>query len=307
MAAPFIHLKTHTEYSMRDGLLRIPQLVEQCAQKAMPAVAITDWHNVFAMVKFYRKAIEAGIKPIIGAEVAIMQGEQRSQATFLCQNQQGYLNLTHLLSRAYIEGQVGGEPTLQWAWLQEHHVGLIALSGGRRGNIGQALLADNRELAKKYLHAWHELFSDRFYLELTRTQRQDEETYLHLAIELACAEQVAVVATNDVCFVQASDFEAHEARVCIATGYVLDDAKRPHLYSEQQYLKSPREMAELFADVPEALANTIEIAKRCNLHLTFGEAFLPQFPLPENTTIEEYFSGTGPCRFEKTLASYKSR
>ncbi len=258
----------------------------------MPAVAVTDQSNLFAMVKFYRAAIAAGVKPIIGVDLWVQNPDDVNQPTrliLLCQNHEGYLNLTRLISRSYIEGQHNGTPMIQQAWLQGENGGLIALSGGRNGDVGQALLAGNDEAAKRLLEAWKQLFPDRFYLELQRTGRENEEDYLHAAVALAVVAAVPVVATNDVCFLKPENFEAHEVRVCIHGGRTLDDPRRPRLHSEQQYLRSPAEMCELFADIPEALENSVEIARRCNLELTLGENVLPEFPVPEGMTTDSFF------------------
>ncbi|MGD8407665.1 MAG: DNA polymerase III subunit alpha [Thiohalophilus sp.] len=288
---PFVHLHLHTEYSLVDGLVRIKPLVKAAAKAGMPAVAVTDQCNLFGMVKFYKAAIAAGIKPIIGVDAWLYNEEdpnQPSRLVLLCQNNTGYLNLTRLVSRSYIEGQHRGQPTLSREWLQGCTDGLIALSGGREGDVGQALLNGNQELAMQRLQYWQSLFPDRYYLELQRTGREGEEDYLHAAVALAADHDVPVVASNDVHFLRADDFDAHEARVCIHEGRTLDDPRRPKRFSEQQYLRSPEEMAELFDDIPEALANSVEIAKRCNVELTLGKNYLPDFPVPEGMTIDEF-------------------
>ncbi|MDH5324765.1 MAG: DNA polymerase III subunit alpha [Gammaproteobacteria bacterium] len=292
MEPQFVHLQVHTEYSLVDGITRIKPLVNKVKQENMPAVAVTDQCNLFAMVKFYRAAIQAGVKPIIGVEVWVQNPEKISQPfrlLLLCQNNQGYRNLTQLVSRAYMEGQHGGIPMLQRDWFEGQTEGIIALSGGREGDVGQALLAANTELANEYLRYWDGLFPDRYYLQLQRTGRPGEEDYVHAAVDLALQHGTPVVATNDVHFLAASDFEAHEVRVCIHDGRTLDDPRRPKRYSEQQYLRNATEMLELFADIPEALANSVEIAKRCNVELTLGKNFLPDFPIPDGLTEAEFF------------------
>lgn len=292
MNFPFVHLRLHTEYSLVDGVVRVKPLVSAVAERGMPAVAVTDQSNLFAMVKFYRAAMAHGVKPIIGVDVWLGNEEEPTQPTrmvLLCQNNTGYKNLTQLVSRSYTEGQHRGIPMLQPAWLENHSDGLIALSGGREGDVGRALLAGDGSGALELLSRWQHLFPDRYYLELQRTGRSEEEDYLHAAVALALETDTPVVATNDVRFLQAEDFEAHEARVCIHDGRTLDDPRRPRRYSEQQYLRSPQEMAELFSDIPEALENTVEIARRCSVELTLGENFLPDFPIPEGLTEAEYF------------------
>ena len=292
MSVPFVHLHLHTEYSLVDGIVRVKPLVKAVAAAGMPACAVTDQSNLFALVKFYKAAIGAGIKPIVGADVWIhnaLDPNQPTRLVLLCQDRTGYLNLNELISRSYIDGQHRGVPVIQKDWLRERSAGLIALSGGRAGDVGMAMLAGNNALAEELLDGWLALFPDRYYLELQRTGREHEEDYLHAAVELAARRDVPVVATNDVHFLKPDDFEAHEARVCIHDGRTLDDPRRPRRHSEQQYLKTPEEMAELFADIPEALENTVEIAKRCNLELTLGKNYLPDFPVPAGMTMDEFF------------------
>ncbi len=304
MTAPFVHLHLHTEYSLVDGIVRVKPLVKAVAAAGMPACAVTDQSNLFALVKFYKAALGAGVKPIIGADIWIhneLDPNQPSRLVLLCQDRAGYLNLNALISRSYIEGQHRGVPTVQKDWLREHSSGLIALSGGRAGDVGLALLAGNAALAEQMLTDWCAIFPDRYYLELQRTGRDHEEDYLHAAVDLATRRVVPVVATNDVHFLTAADFEAHEARVCIHDSRTLDDPRRPRRHSEQQYLKSPEEMAELFADIPEALENTVEIAKRCNLELTLGKNYLPDFPVPAGMTMDDFFRAQAREGLEQRL------
>ncbi|MBI5461167.1 MAG: DNA polymerase III subunit alpha, partial [Gammaproteobacteria bacterium] len=292
MSVPFVHLHLHTEYSLVDGIVRVKPLVKAVAAAGMPACAVTDQSNLFALVKFYKAALGAGVKPIVGADIWIhneLDPNQPHRLVLLCQDRTGYLNLNALISRSYIDGQHRGVPTVQKAWLHEHSAGLIALSGGRAGDVGLALLAGNTPHAEQLLAEWCAIFPDRYYLELQRTGREHEEDYLHAAVALAVRHTVPVVATNDVHFLTPDDFEAHEARVCIHDGRTLDDPRRPRRHSEQQYLKTPEEMAELFADIPEALENTVEIAKRCNMQLTLGKNYLPDFPVPAGMTMDEFF------------------
>lgn len=305
MKPRFIHLHLHTEYSITDGLVCIEPLIEAAVAANMPAVAVTDQSNLFGMVKFYKAALAAGIKPIIGADIwleNLQNPKQPFRLVLLCQNQQGYRNLTQLLSRAYLEGQHQGVPIVQRAWLPTLTPGLIALSGGREGDIGQALLANHIEVAEQLLQQWSALFPNRFYIELQRTGRLNEVEYINAAVQLAVRQQVPVVATNDVRFLAADDFDAHEARVCIHEGWVLEDQRRPKHYSQQQYLRSEQEMVELFADLPEAITNTIEIAKRCNLELTLGKVCLPDFPVPAGMTAEEYFEKQAKQGLEQRLS-----
>jgi DNA polymerase-3 subunit alpha len=292
MTEPFVHLHLHTEYSISDSTVRIPALMRQCAAMGMPAVALTDQGNLFGMVKFYRQALKAGIKPIIGVDLKLADHDDIERPTtlvLLCQNRQGYRNLTALISRTFLEGQHRGVPMAEREWLKpELCEGLIALSGATQGDVGRALLSNHHDVAEKRLAGWLDVFPDRFYLELVRAGRSGEAEHVEKALGLASSMSVPVVASNDVRFLDAADFEAHEARVCIQEGRTLSDPDRPRRYGENQYLKNPAEMAALFDDVPEALANAREIAKRCNLDLKLGESYLPAFPVPEGRTTEEF-------------------
>jgi len=291
MTLPFVHLRLHSEYSLVDGLVRVKELVRRCVELGMPAVALTDHSNLFALIKFYKAAIGAGVKPIAGCDVAIASGsdpEQFHPATLLVMNRDGYGNLIRLISRGWLEGQRLGRPVIDRDWLKEAHGGLIMLSGAGNGEIGQALLSGRADVAERLIAEWMELFGDRFYLEVQRTGRAREEDYLHQAIELAANAACPVVATNEVCFLARSDFEAHEARVCIQEGRTLDDPRRPRNYSPYQYLRSPAEMYELFSDLPEALENACEIAKRCNLELELGTPHLPAYPVPPEMSPETF-------------------
>ncbi len=305
MNPSFVHLRVHSEYSLVDGLVRIKPLVAAVAELGMPAVAVTDQSNLFSLVKFYKAATAAGIKPISGVDVWIRDPKDANnpfRMLLLVQTPEGYRNLTRLVSRSYRDGQHLGKAMIDREWLDgESCAGLIALSGGRSGDIGRALVTGNRPQAESCLEHWRSLFGDRFYLELHRTGRVHEEACLHASVELAMEQGVPVVATNDVCFINSGDFEGHEVRVCIHEGRTLDDPRRPKNYSEQQYLRSPGDMAELFSDLPEALENSVEIARRCNIELTLGENFLPDFPIPEGMTIEEFFAAESRRGLEKRL------
>ncbi|HRF62671.1 MAG TPA: DNA polymerase III subunit alpha [Candidatus Competibacter sp.] len=301
MTVSFVHLRVHTEYSLVDGLIRIKGLVKRVAEAGMPAVAVTDMGNLFALIKFYKAALGVGVKPIVGAEVWIRRGEEPTRLVLLCQNLTGYHNLTRLVSRSYLEGQQRGVPLIDHAWLAGNTDGLIALSGGREGEVGRALLNDQFDQARAWLADWRALFPDRFYLEVERTGRPQEDAYLEAAIDLASATRTPVVATNEVCFLQRDDFEAHEARVCIHEGTTLGDPRRPRRHSEQQYLRAPAEMAELFADLPEALENSIAIAQRCNLRLELGKNVLPDFPVPEGMDADSYFAFQSRAGLEQRL------
>ena len=287
----FVHLRLHTEFSLIDGLLRVRPALERVAELGMPAVAITDHHNFFGLVKAYKAAADLGVKLIAGADVHLVDPLDQGRHHELCllaQNERGYRNLMLLLSRSYQQGQYLGRPRVEQDWIAEYAEGVIALSGGRRGDIGQALLNGREDDARAAIERWQHCFPDRFYLELQRTGRADEERYLHAAVDLASRHSCPVVATNDVRFLQADEFEAHEARVCIGDGRTLDDPRRVRAYSEQQYLRSAEEMAELFADIPEALENSVEIARRCSLSLSLGQPSLPEYPVPSGETIDQF-------------------
>lgn len=270
MPASFVHLRLHTEYSLVDGLVRVKPLIKAVAAGGMPAVAVTDMSNMCSLVKFYKTAQGAGIKPICGADIWLAGCDEDgplSRLTLLAMNPKGYRNLTELISRGWTEGQRNDLVIIEREWVKEAAEGLIALSGAKEGEIGHALLNGDEALAASRLAEWREVFADRFYLEVQRTNRVNDEEHLHAAVALAERSGAPLVATNDVRFLKQEDFEAHETRVCIGEGRTLDDPRRPRTYSDQQYLKTPEEMAELFADLPEALENTVEIAKRCNIEV----------------------------------------
>ena len=292
MQPKFIHLRVHTEFSLIDGLVKIKPLVKKLTELQMPAVAVTDHVNLFGLVKIYKTATSQGIKPIAGADVLIfnsLASENPYRLTLLAQNHKGYVTLTELVSKAYQHGQSkDGVPMLKREWLEQNHDGLIALSGAMEGDIGCALVTDKKDEALHFAMYWRNLFPNRFYLELQRVGKPNEEAYIAAAIDVGLALNLPVVATNDVRFIKQNEFAAHEIRVCINQGRVLDDARRPKNYTNQQYLRSAEEMAVLFADIPEALENTVEIAKRCSLTLTLGKNYLPDFPTPEGMTINDF-------------------
>ena len=284
----FVHLRLHTEFSLVDSVVRIEELAAATSAAGMPAVAVTDQCNLFALVKFWRAAQAAGIKPIVGVDAWVREAGERSEPTrltLLCMNLAGYRNLTRLVSRSYLEGQRKGVPMLERAWLEPASVGgLIALSGAGEGDVGRHLGNGRVAEAHRAARSWRELFGDRYYLEVQRTGRPDEESLIEATLALVRELALPAVATNDVRFLKTTDFEAHEARVCIHEGQLLGDAARPRRYSDQQYLKTPAEMAVLFADLPALLEQSVEIAKRCSLELKLGKSFLPEFPVPAGTT-----------------------
>ncbi|WP_191485439.1 DNA polymerase III subunit alpha [Pseudomonas sp. FEN] len=292
MPASFVHLRLHTEYSLVDGLVRIKPLVKALTGMNMPAVAVTDQNNMCSLVKFYKAAMGAGIKPICGADLWLSNKDPDaplSRISLLVMNALGYRNLTELISRGFIDGQRNGMIIIEREWVAEASEGLIMLSAAKEGEIGMALLGGDVAEAETLARDWMAVFPDRFYLEIQRTNRPNDEEQLHAAVALAEKLGAPLVATNDVRFIKQEDFEAHETRVCIGEGRALDDPRRSKNYSDQQYLKSAEEMAELFSDLPDALENTVEIAKRCNIEVKLGKHFLPNFPIPEGMTIDEYF------------------
>ncbi len=285
----FVHLRVHSEYSLSDGLVRIKPLLARTVELGMPAVALTDRDNLFALIKFYRAAEAAGVKPLAGVDLGIVDDAgDTSRVLALIVDVGGYRNLTRLVSDAWVSDDTPRGRISRKALL-EHNAGLIVLSGGLEGDVAHALCNDRPDRAAQLLDEWQSAFGDRYYLEVQRTQRPDEERYLHGVVDLAARHDCAVVATNDVVFLDADDFEAHEVRVCVAESRTLDDPRRQRRYSETQYLRSPAEMAELWSDLPEALENTVEIARRCNLTLELGNYALPQYPLPEGQDADTYF------------------
>ncbi|MFO1192430.1 MAG: DNA polymerase III subunit alpha [Rhodoferax sp.] len=293
----FVHLRLHTEFSVVDGTNRIDDVVAAAAADGQPALAITDLNNLFGAIKFYKAARGKGVKPLIGAEVVFEGLGKDVQATsrllLLVQNRQGYLNLSELLARAHTRSNGRGQPQVQWAWLEELSGGLLALSGAQAGPLGQALVQGDAARAHEValLLAGH--FPHRFYIELQRAGRPDDERHVAAAVQLAARMGLPVVATHPVQFTAPDDYEAHEARVCIADGEVLGNARRVRRFTREQYFKPAAQMEALFADVPSAIANAVEIARRCSLTLVLGKPQLPDFPTPlvdgRKLGMEEYF------------------
>ena len=293
MAAPrFVHLRLHSEYSVTDGIVRLDAAVRRAVEDGMPALALTDSANVFGMVKFYRAARAAGVKPLIGADCWIQNASETdkpSRLLLLCASRAGYLRLCELLSRAWLKNQHRARAEIARSWLRESGTeGLIALSGAAAGDVGQALAAGNAAAAEAAAREWAALFPAGYYLEIQRAGFAQGEPLLARTLELATRLGLPAVATHPVQFLAPGDFKAHEARVCIAQGYVLGDQRRPKLFTPEQYFKSQQEMAQLFADVPQALANTLEIARRCNLEIELGKSRLPAFPTPAGVTVDQY-------------------
>lgn len=299
----FVHLRTHTDFSMIDGIVKVKPLVKACAANNMVALALTDFTNFCGVVRFYGETLSSGIKPIIGADVHVKSelcGEELFTLTLLAKNNEGYKNITLLLSKAYQRGYVD-LPYIDQEWLIEHREGVIVLSGGTQGDIAKKLLKENISEAESAVSFYQEFFPDHFYLSLSRTGRPDEERYIQAALKLTEEHDLPLVATNDVVFLAPDDFEAHEIRVAIHDGYTLDDPKRPKRYTEQQYFRSEEEMCDLFADIPSALENTVLIAQRCNVTLRLGQYFLPQFPTGELST-EDYLVMKAKEGLEERLA-----
>ena len=297
MVAMFIHLRLHTEFSVVDGTNRIDEVVKAAAADGQPALAITDLSNLFAAIKFYKEGRKRGVKPLIGAEIWLeglgQDVTSLSRMVLLVQNKQGYLNLSELLARAWTQNAGKAQATVKLDWLKELNEGLIALSGAQAGPVGQALVQGDEARAFDVALLLGGVFPHRFYLELQRAGRADDETHVVASVQLAARMGLPVVATHPVQFGEPDDFEAHEARVCISDGEILGNAKRVRKFTREQYFKSSAQMAALFADIPSAVANTLEIAKRCNLTLVLGKPQLPDFPTPEvngeRMTPEDYF------------------
>ncbi len=306
MTKPFVHLRVRTEYSLVDSIVRVKPFIKKVAKEQQPACAITDLHNFFGLIKFYKAAQGAGIKPICGTDLMVLGEDEEAKPWLIslyAMNEAGYKNLTELISRSYMDGQKLGIPHIKRAWLKEHADGVIALSGAKYGEIGTSLVNNDLQHARKLLAEWMAVYPDRFYLELQRTGRENDETYLHRTVALADEMQCPLVATNDVRFLNKDDFEVHEARVCIGEGRALDDPRRERRYSEEQYLKSSEEMHALFEDIPDALQNSVAIAERCSLDIRLGEYFLPEYPIPDGMTEDEFFAKISYEGLDKRLES----
>jgi len=288
MSSRFVHLHVHSEYSLADSTIRIPDLVKRCAEHGQPSVAITDRNNLFSLVKFYRAAEGAGVKPLAGADVMVAEGGDPAwPLTLLCRDREGYLSLSRLLTRAWMQGHRHDGVVVRPEWLGEDAAGLFAIAG-RHSRAGQLFAGGRDDLATAWLGDLQRAYGERCFLELTRCGLDGEAEFNGFALQASSARGIPVVASNDVRFLDAEGFEAHEARVCIASGRVLDDPKRPKDYSPGQYLKSSEEMAALFADVPDAIDNTVALAQRCNLELRLGTYYLPAFPVPSDETLDSW-------------------
>lgn len=288
----FVHLRVHTEFSIEDGITRIDDLVPAAAADGQVALGISDLSNLFGMVKHYKGCRGAGIKPITGVDVWITNEQDRdkpSRVLLLVRHREGYRQLCELLSRAYVDNQYRGRAEIRKDWLTPNSAnGLLCLSGAAQGDIGHALAAGNLKSAYALAQDWAQRFPDGFYIELQRAGHPGTESYISQAVHLASELDLPVVATHPVQFLKREDFRAHEARVCIAQGFVLADTRRHKNFTEEQYFKSQAEMAALFADLPEALENSVEIARRCSLSVVLGKNYLPQFPTPDGMSLDDY-------------------
>ena len=317
MSPGFVHLHVHSEYALTDSIIRIPDkpeygdpataprpnLISHARRLGLPALALTDDSNLFALIKFYKAALANGIKPIVGCDLWLRHDghSEARRLTLLCQDHAGYLNLSRLISRAWREGQQGGRATVAEHWLDGASNGLIALAG-HASALAQSALADHADSA--LLQRLRQRFPERLYLELTRCGRAQEEDWIAAALALGARHDLPLLASNDARFLEREDFEAHEARVCIQQGRVLADPKRPREYSPEQYLKSAAAMRALFADLPEALDNSVELAKRCNLELHFGTYHLPAFPTPPGVTLEQHIRASSSAGLAQRLARH---
>ncbi len=302
----FAHLRLHTEFSVVDGTTRIDDIVKAAARDGQPALAITDLNNLFGAVKFYKEARGKGVKPVIGVEILLEGLGQDPLATskmlLLAQNKQGYLNLSEILARAWTGNVHKAQAVVKLAWLKELHEGLIALSGAQSGAVGQALVQGDTARAHDVALQLATIFPHRYYLELQRAGRADDEAHVVAAVQLAARMKLPVVATHPVQFATEDDYEAHEARVCISEGEILGNPRRVRKFTREQYFKSSAQMKALFADIPSAVANTLEIARRCNLTLVLGKPQLPNFPIPGGLSIDEYFRKVSFEGLEERLA-----
>ncbi|HTS23010.1 MAG TPA: DNA polymerase III subunit alpha [Casimicrobiaceae bacterium] len=302
--ARFVHLRLHSEYSIVDGTVRIDDAVAAAVADRMPALALTDLANVFGLVKFYTAARKAGVKPIVGCDAWITHDAERDapyRMLLLCQSRDGYLRLAEWLTRAYRTNQHRGRPEIRREWLAEGTAGLIALSGFREGEVGNALLQGNEAGAAGAARAHARLFPERYYLEVQRAGHADDDSLTAATVRLAAELDLPVVATHPVQFLSRGEFRAHEARVCIAEGYTLADPRRPKRFTPEQHFTTQEAMLKRFADLPGALANSVAIAQRCNLTIPLGKNYLPDFPLPPGVTIEQHLRNEAASGLERRL------
>ena len=311
----YIHLRCHSEFSITDGIVKISDYVKNAVDNDMPAIALTDLNNLFGAVKFYKKAVEFGVKPIIGCDIWLENEINRDEpyrVLVLCKNKKGYENLSELISKAYLQNQYRDHAEIKKSWLlDEFNKDLIILSGATNGDIGQLVLQDKIEQAKDALKKWKDSFGDRFYIELQRygegQKRDQQERYIKQVLHLAADQKIPLVATHPIQFMKEEDFRAHESKSCISEGYVLGDKRRPKLFTSQQYCKNQAEMSELFSDIPSALKNSVNIAYRCNFGFDLGKNYLPNFPIPNNIKIEDYLLKEAKDGLKKRLETLFSK
>ncbi len=293
----FVHLHNHTQYSMLDGACRVDRMINLAKEYNMPAVAITDHGNLFGAIDFYKTAQNAGIKPIIGIEAYIINGDLESESSknesryhliLLAQNEQGYKNLMKLSSISYIKGFYY-KPRISKDLLQQYNQGLICLSACVKGEI-PALIYNGRLKQAKEVALWYkDLFQDRFYIELQNHSLEPEKKVMPQLIELARELEIPMVLTNDCHYLHQNDYEAHDILLCIQTGKLLNDPERMRYGTNQLYFKSPEEMREIFPEVPEAYTNTLKIAEMIDLELHYDKFLLPNIETPpEFKSMGEY-------------------
>ncbi|MBT5681143.1 MAG: DNA polymerase III subunit alpha, partial [Gammaproteobacteria bacterium] len=301
-AANFVHLHVHSEFSLSEGMLKVKDVVNTTAARGMPALALTDCNNLFALVKFYETCLSQGVKPILGAEIVVScaQTGVSGRIVALARNMAGYTNLIALISAGYTSAEQRGVISEEDIFARKE--GLIILAGGVGGHLWGELANDDQGPALSRARVWQNEFAEDYFLEITRTGRENEEEMLRRTLAIASQLEIGVVASNDVCFTAAEDFEAHETRVCIHQGRALDDPRRKRQHSEQQYLRSDAEMRALFADIPSALQNTIEIAKRCNVEVPLGTYYLPDYPIPNGLGPEDYIQQVSQEGLDRRLA-----
>ncbi|CAM2148016.1 DNA polymerase III subunit alpha [Pararobbsia alpina] len=306
MSSPrFVHLRLHSEFSIADGVVRIDDAVEAAAKDGQGALALTDLANAFGLVRFYKEARGKGIKPIVGCDVWVMNPDDRDKPgrlLLLVKDKVGYLNLCELLSKAWLTNQYRGRAEIDVSWLESGLAeGLLALSGAQQGDIGLAFAAGNHDAARRHAQRWSQIFPGGFYIEVQRAGLPGSEPYLADAVRLAAELRLPVVATHPTQFMTADDFTAHEARVCISEGDILANPRRQKRFTTDQYFRTQDEMAALFADLPSAVANTVEIAKRCNITLELGKPKLPLFPTPDGMSLDDYLVQLSKEGLEKRL------
>ncbi len=303
----FIHLHLHTEYSLADGLIKITDLASTVANMNMPAISITEKNNVFSAIKFYRAMRNQGIKPLIGADLNLVteKKDEFSNILLLCQHIDGYKNLSKLITKSYTEGQYLGNPMIHFDWLKKYNNGLIVIDCADNGNFTKIFTSNDNLNTNKTVENLLSLFPNRYYLELQRIGRKDEDLLVSNTLDYSEKFNIPVVATNNVRFLEETSFEAHEARVCIYQGFTLDDPRRPREYTNQQYVRSSEEMEDLFSDIPEAITNSFNIAQRCNVEFNLGKNFLPYFPVDENETQDQRLINESTKKLNEILSEYE--